>query len=41
MFSMEPVTNWPCIDQQIADIEMSYRTCAQVSMGEQLVKGER
>lgn len=30
MFSMEPVTNWPCLDRQVADIEMSYRTCSQV-----------
>lgn len=30
MFSMEPITNWPCMNEQVADIEMSYRTCAQV-----------
>lgn len=28
MFSMEPVSNWPCLDSQVADLEMSYRTCS-------------
>lgn len=30
MFSMEPHTYRPCFDQQVADAEMTYRTCSQV-----------
>lgn len=30
MFSMEPVTLQPCLDNQVADMEMTYRSCSQV-----------
>lgn len=30
MFTMEPYANTKCLDQQVADIEMTYRQCSQV-----------
>lgn len=30
MFGMESQANYPCMQQQLADVEMTYRTCSQV-----------